>query len=299
MAKKRKPQTSIFIACEGSNTEPLYFEKLKEIMEEDDHYPFALTIYPDKMVHKKPKTDAIGLVNEAITNQGSFDELWVVFDKDGYTKHEEAFKLAKDNKVNIAFSSISFESWVLLHFERNSTAFSKSADIISQKFLANTAYLADYDKSSDYNLYPRIEDKTKMAFANASWLRNWLERNNPGNTIYQSNPYTDVDSLVKKLVLDDKVYEYRKLGYSLTFDKVEITLNDIGGNYEAEIKNVGNASVIWNEFAFYDNRRNKIAVVNSIVLSGEISQKVITRIATSPEIYIEFRNLKLEVDSTP
>jgi hypothetical protein len=125
MAKKRKPNISIFIACEGSNTEPLYFEKLKEIMEENDDYPYAVTIYPDKDFDENPKTDAIGLINVAIERKEDFDELWVVFDKDGYTKHKEAFELAKENKINIAFSSISFETWVLLHFERNNKSFSK------------------------------------------------------------------------------------------------------------------------------------------------------------------------------
>jgi hypothetical protein len=62
MPKKRKPNISIFIACEGSNTEPLYFEKLKEIMEEKDDYPYAVTIYPDKDFDENPKTDAIGLI---------------------------------------------------------------------------------------------------------------------------------------------------------------------------------------------------------------------------------------------
>lgn len=60
MAKKRTPPLSIFIACEGSNTEPLYFEKLNEIMEDEDNYPFAITVYPDKELDENPKTDAIG-----------------------------------------------------------------------------------------------------------------------------------------------------------------------------------------------------------------------------------------------
>ena len=65
MAKKRTPPLSVFIACEGSNTEPLYFEKLNEIMEDEDNYPYAITVYPDKEVDENPKTDAIGLVLNA------------------------------------------------------------------------------------------------------------------------------------------------------------------------------------------------------------------------------------------
>lgn len=295
MAKKRTPPTTVFIACEGTNTEPLYFEKLNEIMEEEDNYPFAITVYPDKELDKNPKTDAIGLVNVAIDCKEDFDELWVVFDKDGYTKHKEAFELAKENNINVAFSSISFESWVLLHFERSNISFAKSANIIDEKFLRNNRYLEDYAKSGDYNLYPKIQDKTKKAFKNASWLRNWLNSNNPNYSIYEVNPYTDVDSLVKKLLLDDCVYEYREIGQSLIFEGVEIKVNNVNNEYVVEIKNLTNGSLIWNEFGFYDIGKNKINLANSMILSGNTSENTLCQIATSSKIFVEFKNLKLEI----
>jgi hypothetical protein len=293
MAKKRTPPTTVFIACEGSNTEPLYFEKLNEIMEEEDNYPFAITVYPDKELDKNPKTDAIGLVNVAIDYKEDFDELWVVFDKDGYTKHKEAFELAKENNINVAFSSISFESWVLLHFERSNMSFAKSANIIDKKFRSNNRYLEDYAKSGDYNLYPKIQDKTKKAFKNASWLRNWLNSNNPNYSIYEVNPYTDVDSLVKKLLLDDCVYEYREIGQSLIFEGVEIKVNNVNNGYVVEIKNLTNGSLIWNEFGFYDIGKNKINLANSMILSGNTSENTLCQIATSSKIFVEFKNLKI------
>ena len=57
---KRKPKHTIFIACEGTNTEPLYFENIKEIEEDRDDYPFSITIYPDRECDVNPKTDALG-----------------------------------------------------------------------------------------------------------------------------------------------------------------------------------------------------------------------------------------------
>jgi hypothetical protein len=295
MAKKRKPNISIFIACEGSNTEPLYFEKLKEIMEENDDYPYAVTTYPDKDFDENPKTDAIGLINVAIERKEDFDELWVVFDKDGYTKHKEAFELAKENKINIAFSSISFETWVLLHFERNNKSFSKSVNIIEEKFHKNDTHLGNYAKKGDYNLYPYIEDKTKDAFFNASWLRNWLNLANPNYTVYEVNPYTDVDSLVKKLVLDGCFYEFREIGQSLSFDGVEIAVNNVNNEYVVKITNSTCRSLVWNEFGFYDFAMTKMNVANSVILAGNTSENSLAEIATSPKIFVEFQNLKLEV----
>ena len=49
------------------------------------------------------------------------DESWAVYDKDEHPKHEEAFveanRIIDGKKVNIAFSSRSFEYYLLLHFE--------------------------------------------------------------------------------------------------------------------------------------------------------------------------------------
>lgn len=296
MAKKRTPLLSVFIACEGSNTERLYFEKLNEIMEDEDNYPYTITVYPDKEVDENPKTDAIGLVNVAIERKKDFNELWVVFDKDGYTKHKEAFELAKEHNINVAFSSISFESWVLLHFERCNVSFAKSANIIDEKFHNNDRYLDDYAKSGDYNVYPKIQDRTKNAFENASWLRNWLNSSNHNYKIYEVNPYTDVDSLVKKLLLDDSVYEYREIGQKLIFDNVEIEVSNVNNEYIVKITNSTNRSLVWNEFVFHDVAMNKLNVANSIILVGNSSERSLSQIAASQKIYIEFKNLKLEIN---
>lgn len=265
-------------------------------MEDEDSYPFVITVYPDKELDKNPKTDAIGLVNVAIERKEDFDELWVVFDKDGYTKHKDAFELAKENNINVAFSSISFESWVLLHFERSNVSFAKSANIIDEKFRSNDKYLDDYAKSGDYNLYPKIQDKTKKAFKNASWLRNWLNSNNPDYSVYEVNPYTNVDSLVKRLLLDDCVYEFREIGQSLIFKGVEIKISNVNNEYVVKITNLTNGSLVWNEFGFNDIEKNKINLDNSIILSGNTSENTLCQTATSSKIFVEFKNLKLEIN---
>ncbi len=299
MAKKRISPLSIFIACEGSNTEPLYFEKLNEIMEDEENYPFAITVYPDKnnKADKYPKTDALGLINVAIERKNYYDELWVVFDKDGYTKHKEAFELAKVHNINIAFSSISFELWVLLHFEKCSIAFSKSAQIISEKFHKNESYLVDYAKSGDFSVYPLLKAKIDNAFKNASWLRNWLSMTYSNYVCYEVNPYCNVDYLVKRLLLDDFVYEYRTIGQRLVFDGVEIEVKIIKNEYVVCVENKSNRSLVWNEFIFQDSLMNRVNVVNSVIFSGDQSEVILGQINGNQNITIEFKNLKLEVSS--
>jgi hypothetical protein len=294
MAKKGKGKTSIFITCEGSNTEPLYFEKIKEVMEDADNYPYAIRVYPEKNVDEKPKTDPIGLIKVAIEEKKNFDEQWVVFDNNGYTKHQEAFQLAKENNINIAFSGISFETWVLLHFERNSHPFAKSVNIIDEKFHRNEKYIENYAKSGDYYVYPYIEAKTEDAFVNTSWLRNWQRKTN-SKTPYTINPYTDVDFLVQKLMLDDWTYECREIGQSVNFQKVEIVINNINNEYVAKITNNTNKRLIWNEFDFYNGNMNKINISNSVILSKGTSENNLGQIVANSKIFVEFRTLKLEV----
>jgi hypothetical protein len=199
--RKRTLRTTIFIACEGRNTEPIYFEKLVEEIE--DLGVFAVTIYPDKS-DDNPVSHALGLVREARSRIDEFDEVWTVFDRNGYTKPKEAFdeanKLVNGKKVNIAFSSIAFEQWVLLHFIKSDKTFEKSAQIV--ELLRTSGYFPDYEKKTYIDTYSFLKDKTLQAIENSAWLKHELEKlgSLPANPLYQMNPYTDVDALVMRLL---------------------------------------------------------------------------------------------------
>lgn len=266
MAKKRYPQKTIFIACEGKNTEPLYFEKIQEIKEDDEDYPYSITIYPDRE-EKKPKTDAVGLVCEAINRKKEYDELWVVFDKDGYTKHKEAFKLAQENNINIAFSSISFEMWVLLHFEKSSDSYEKSIQIIESKFLNNEMYFPSYSKSNEVNIFPFLENKTQNACINAAWLRANVLKNNPSVDIFELNPYTDIDYLVKMLLQISTSFFFCEINETFEEEDFFLKITLDGNSLKCELHNKKNIALVSNQFRFllYDG-----SVQCSILIKNEI-----------------------------
>jgi len=171
--KKRSLRRTVFIACEGRNTEPIYFEKIAEEIE--DRGIFSVTIYPDRS-DDTPVSHALGLVLEARSRIDDFDEVWVVFDRNGYTKHKEAFELAAESVngkfVHIAFSSIAFELWVLLHFEKSNTAFAKSAGIV--QLLRDRSHFPGYEKKAYIDTYSFLKNRTLQAMENAAWLRNEL-----------------------------------------------------------------------------------------------------------------------------
>lgn len=223
--RKRTLRTTIFIACEGKNTEPIYFEKIMEEIEEQDVY--ALTIYPDKS-EETHISHALGLVQEARSRINEFDEVWVVFDKNGYTKHKEAFDLANElingKKVNIAFSSIAFEQWVLLHFIKSATPFAKSAHIVEE--LRAKGYFPEYEKKAYIDTYSFLKDKTLQAIENSAWLRHELEKSGslPTARIYELNPYTDVEVLVRRLLGIHGKWIWGSVGSPISVGNIELLI---------------------------------------------------------------------------
>ena len=97
---------SILIVCEGENTEPSYFNQ------------FRITSAKVKSVGEGYNT--VSLVNRALAlaQQGKFDQVWCVFDKDDFNDNDfnSAIRIAEANNFGIAYSNQSFEYWLILHF---------------------------------------------------------------------------------------------------------------------------------------------------------------------------------------
>lgn len=163
--------------------------------------------------------------------QQMYEELWAVFDKDGHSHHKEAYERAEkkvnNKKVQIGFSSRSFEHWFLLHFEKNRTGFSVSeckdeqgdslkcnseqgckGEICLAGYIRINTPIVDYQKSSnkedlEYMMDILLQPKRiNEAFENALWLRDKIKKDPllKNKKCYELNPYTDVDILVRKLI---------------------------------------------------------------------------------------------------
>ena len=128
--------------------------------------------------------------------ESAHDIMWAVFDHDGYAKHAEAFSRARENDIKIAFSSICFEYWILLHYKKTTRAFSRCGDLI--RLLSEetgTIY-----KKNDIGLYDRTKDLIPIAMRNAKDCRKIVaEGSRAGTPIHELNPYTDIDILIEAL----------------------------------------------------------------------------------------------------
>jgi hypothetical protein len=97
------------IISEGTVTEPSYFES------------FRLPTANVEAIGKGK--DTLTLVRAAIKianrSKKTYDEKWVVFDKDGFKEDDfdNAIKKAEANGFRVAYSNQAFEYWFLLHFD--------------------------------------------------------------------------------------------------------------------------------------------------------------------------------------
>lgn len=284
MARKKRPiKYPILIVCEGEQTEPKYFDFLKPLAIEawKDTFDLVLNIKPkpnledDEAVKKPSKIEEkrrkrqlknkpfktpknpydaqpIRYVKEAQEGleDGAYAEIWAVFDKDEHPEHQKAFAKANEviegKIVNIAFSSVAFEHWLLLHFEKNQTAFNKSEcregkqyfdcgtgnhskDCGGSKciigYLKKEKYLPKLSKKLTESEFNLLYKNLTIALENAAWLRYKMENTQP---IYQLNPYTTVDKLVKRLLNKDieiRWIDFNSIQYveeiNIKFEKIE------------------------------------------------------------------------------
>jgi RloB-like protein len=330
--KKRLSKTNIFIACEGTQTEYWYFKAIKEVLDEADD--FALTIYPDKndkeehsrrqSKNDKIYTDHNSLCQKAIEKltNNFCDEAWLVFDKDGHLGIENTFEEAQNAGIHIAFSSIAFEHWVLLHFEKNDNPFVKSdckdakkhylycgtgkheADCQGKRCVAGhirlKGYIADYDKSGG-KLYAQISKHQLIAFENAAWLR-WRKQadiQKVNGKIYTLNPYSDVDVLLKRLFKIEENIVWGNLNETVTFAHFSVRIEKNTSNLSITITNKGKSSEkLTAEYFFLsdENLNQSLLSMEDFVLIP--SQETVTFILTPTVILSKYGFLNFKFGSS-
>ncbi|MEZ2279831.1 MAG: RloB family protein [Microcoleus sp.] len=291
--KSKQLKQSIYIVCEGTNTERIYFE---EIAQQNDVFEkYAIKVYPSeedqikasKKEGESIKTDAVNLVKLAKQEIKNYDEVWAVFDKDGYTRHEEAFFDAQKHGIKLAFSSIAFEHWILLHYEQNRTDFPKSQNVIDH--LEEAGYFTGYSKKADISIYSRLKNLTKTAIENAAWLRMEIANNLAAcdDKIYELNPYTTVDDLVRKLLGFNPV-TYGVINETRKISDISIRVNAVQHNcgiinLSVIILNHRNITYLVNNdsghFYIRDEKQNKfqLALDNPMIIEPSLTQEIILK----------------------
>ena len=211
-ARIKRYKYLFLIVCEDENTEPEYFKHFKDEI-------------PEGTIFLKPVgtgRDAKGVVEQAILEKQKLsheakkdvDIVWAVFDKDDADENatkikrfQDAFEIAKNNKIETAYSNEVFELWLLLHLtDVDSTIALLRAtiyDLLQENIRRNEAYATFEYAHGNASILPIIYKigNQDTAISRAEIL---LEKQNQKIPI-EANPSTKVHILVKEL-LDWIVY---------------------------------------------------------------------------------------------
>jgi hypothetical protein len=192
---------SILIVCEGENTEPSYFNQ------------FRLSSAKVKSVGEGYNT--ISLVNRALelSQQGIFDQVWCVFDKDDFNEQDfnDAIQIAKSNNFGIAYSNQAFEYWLILHFNDHQGGGMHRNDYNDKINSLLKPYKVKYDGNGSkiveedfFELLDGIDEKTKnkrvdLAITRAERNDKQFDHTNPAREESSTTVFRLVQELLKHL----------------------------------------------------------------------------------------------------
>lgn len=198
---RRRPATReigrrVLIACEGSKTEPGYFDGIRQ----------ALRLSTERvLVIPHEGTDPRSVVRAAVARRNEQrrdgrwterDTAWAVYDGEEHlaanpTNWHEAIQIAQTKDIRLAISNPCFELWYLLHYQDQSAYLTRQ-----QARHALKQYLPDYEKSN--RLYPEpLKDLTREAIRRAKALDSRAQANElPAH----ENPCCGVVYLVESLL---------------------------------------------------------------------------------------------------
>ncbi|MFI1955557.1 RloB family protein [Streptomyces xinghaiensis] len=111
-----KSNRVVYVACEGSKTEPDYVSLLNKTYGRDKNF-WLKYCYPG---HTNG-LDPVETVEQVLKEAGPGDEKWALFDRDADDNRDrsipDAMRKAAEGGVQAALSHPSFELWLLLHFQ--------------------------------------------------------------------------------------------------------------------------------------------------------------------------------------
>jgi|LakMenEpi03Oct11_1017367.scaffolds.fasta_scaffold00019_2 hypothetical protein len=248
----------LFIACEGTSTEYDYFSSWAKTDIALERFE-AVNVYPGKE-DTNPQTNPHQLyqkAKKALDEEGA-NIAWIVFDRDGHALLPQTFTNATLAGIKIAFSSRSFEEWVLMHFEKNNTTFLDSeckntsgrAINCGSNSIPNCTpnncisghirrqeFLDEYSKKRTFDLYKAINNRTEIAMVNSAWLRFQVGAsvNTPQPVLDTLNPYTDVDQLLFNFTQEEVKIEWGNANTDIQLNNWVVNAQLVNGNIIVKI----------------------------------------------------------------
>ncbi len=199
---KKKPSTRLvdvrpqrerlLIVCEGSKTEPNYFDSIKALMPK--HIAEVIDVDGQGFNTQSLVNHAQGIRDKKKKTDYPYDEVWVVFDKDSFEpdKFDNAIHSAEAMGMKVAWSNEAFELWYILHFVARQSAMSRTEykDCL-------TKHLGTPYQKNDPDMHSKLKEKGNEADAVQRAIQ--LQESHIGTPHHSQNPCTKVNELVEKL----------------------------------------------------------------------------------------------------
>jgi RloB-like protein len=114
----RPPLPRFLIVCEGTLTEPGYFQETRRLERSLIDLEISPGGEPKALVQRavEKKKNAERLARSQKDSNLRYDQVWCVFDIDEHPLIPEAKQQAGANGIELAISNPCFELWALLHF---------------------------------------------------------------------------------------------------------------------------------------------------------------------------------------
>jgi hypothetical protein len=184
-----------------------------------------------------------------------YNEGWAVYDLDGHPAQERAHALSLTEPIiRLGFSSVAIEHWFLLHFVRDNTSYTKSAQVPLDTHIPNYAK----DTKGGIDVYRHTRPRLEIALENAGWLRT-INAASPV-PFYTINPYVDMDRLIKRIYGREEEISWGELGAHLTIRSLHAITERIGTTTRMTIVNFSSISVMSSQIGIYtlDPQRKRV-----------------------------------------
>ncbi|MDE1891958.1 MAG: RloB domain-containing protein [Betaproteobacteria bacterium] len=201
-AASRKSADRILIVCEGSKTEPQYFEEIRQELRLPTAHIHVLGAIngndPLSVVQYAENLFLYGDSHRSLAPR-VFDQIWVVFDRDEHHTYHAALErvnqlnlsMKNDIKLKVPFEVVAsipcFEIWLLLHYEEVLAPLSRS--VVYQRL---RRHIPNYQKGNS-DLWKLTNSHVQVAIERAIKLASLKGRSD------DDGPYTDVSFFIDRL----------------------------------------------------------------------------------------------------
>lgn len=200
--EKKVIRCSVLIVCEGTKTEPNYFEAFAKKQQ-------GIIVYDIDVKGLGRGTKDVVEKTINLKEKNNYDRVWAVFDKDEFPAKDfnEAIAMGQQKGIEVAWSNEAFELWYLYHFQNVTTGVSRkdyeekisAAVNASPKYRSKKRYRYTKKDPKNYDImttYGSMDDALRYAEA---------KHREYTDTRYAShNPCTTVYRLVRQLLGKDE-----------------------------------------------------------------------------------------------